>query len=56
MKQDGDFTSITFFPDLKKFKMQRMDDDIVSLFTKRAYDLAGVTDKKVKVVLNGERI
>jgi hypothetical protein len=36
--------------------MQKMDTDIVSLFTKRAYDLAGVTDKKVKVFLNGQRI
>jgi hypothetical protein len=31
-----------------------MDEDIVSLLTKRAYDLAGIS--KVKVVLNGRRI
>lgn len=36
--------------------MERLDDDIVSLFTKRAYDLAGVTDKKVSVFLNGSKI
>lgn len=29
---------------------------MVSLMTKRAYDLAGITDPKVGVILNGERI
>ena len=51
-----DFTKITFYPDLKKFKMQSMDSDTVSLLTKRAYDLAGVSDSKVKVLLNGRKI
>ena len=36
--------------------MAVMDDDIVSLFTKRAFDLAGVTNEKVRVVLNGTEI
>lgn len=31
-----------------------MDDDIISLMTKRAYDLAGIS--KVKVMLNGKTI
>ena len=48
-----DYTCVTFYPDLEKFRMRVMDDDIVSLFAKRAYDLAGVTPDKVKVVLNG---
>jgi len=51
-----DFTCITFYPDLKRFKMNAMDRDIVALMTKRAYDMAGVTDAKVKIFLNGERI
>ena len=29
-----------------------MDKDIVGLFTKRAYDLAGIIDPKVSVFLN----
>ena len=33
-----------------------LDDDIVALFTKRVYDLAGVSDKRVRVFLNGEQI
>ena len=36
--------------------MQQMDADIVSLLTKRCYDLAGVTESKVKVFLNSKRI
>lgn len=51
-----DYTQVTFYPDLTKFKMNSMDADICSLMTKRAYDLAGVTDRKIKVYLNGKKI
>lgn len=51
-----DFTKVSFRPDLPKFSMERLDDDIVSLMTKRVYDLAGVTDSKVRVKLNGKLI
>jgi DNA topoisomerase-2 len=51
-----DFTCITFYPDLKKFNMTHLDDDIVSLMTKRVYDLAGVTPANVKVKLNGQNV
>ena len=50
------FTCITFWPDLSKFRMKRLDADIVSLMTKRVYDLAGVTNGKVMVKLNGNTI
>lgn len=36
--------------------MQYLDEDIVALMTKRVYDLAGVTDARVKVKLNGQFI
>lgn len=36
--------------------MNNLDDDIVSLMTKRVYDLAGVTPSNVKVKLNGKNI
>jgi len=36
--------------------MERLDEDIVALFTKRVYDMAGVTDQRVKVQLNGTEI
>ena len=36
--------------------MSQLDDDIVALFTKRIYDMAGITDSRVKVYLNGQQI
>ncbi|RWS31537.1 DNA topoisomerase 2-beta-like protein [Leptotrombidium deliense] len=50
-----DYTKITFYPDLPKFKMESLDDDIVALMTRRAYDIAG-TSKGVKVFLNGKKL
>jgi DNA topoisomerase-2 len=51
-----DFTCVTFKPDLRRFGMETLDDDIVSLMTKRVYDLAGCTPASVKVKLNGKVI
>ena len=51
-----DFTCITFEPDLKKFKMDCLDDDIISIFQKRVYDLAGITPSSVEVFLNGKKL
>lgn len=50
------FTCVTFKPDLVKLNMQRLDNDCVALFTKRVYDMAGVSDKRVKVYLNEKHI
>lgn len=50
-----DFTKITFCPDLEKFKMDKLDDDIVSLMCRRAFDIAAST-RGVKVMLNGKRV
>ena len=55
-KDGKDFTSITFKPDLQRFGMSKLDEDIVSLMTKRAYDMAGCTPASVKVKLNGKLI
>lgn len=53
---DGeDFTCVTFQPDLSKFKMDKLDKDIVALLTRRAYDVAG-SCKGVKVSLNGKKL
>ena len=51
----SDWTKITFYPDFAKFAMDGFDDDIVALFGKRVYDIAG-TSTKLKVSLNGERV
>uniref|UniRef100_A0A915KFZ5 DNA topoisomerase 2 n=1 Tax=Romanomermis culicivorax TaxID=13658 RepID=A0A915KFZ5_ROMCU len=52
---EEDFTCVTFEPDLKKFKMDQLDDDIVSLMNRRAFDVAGTT-RGVKVYLNGKKL
>ena len=36
--------------------MDTMDDDIVALMGRRAYDMAGCTPSSVKVYLNGKRL
>nr|NVI79291.1 topoisomerase 2 [Cucujiformia] len=50
-----EFTKITFSPDLEKFKMTELDDDTVSLLSRRAFDVAAST-RGVKVFLNGTRV
>lgn len=52
---DEDFTKITFSPDLSKFKMESLDNDIVNLMSRRAFDVAAST-RGVKVYLNGKRL
>jgi len=54
--KEKSFTRITFKPDLAKFGMSTLDDDVVSLFTKRVYDIAGSTMEKCSVYLNGEKL
>lgn len=59
-KKRGDYTKISFSPDLAKFKMTELDDDTVGLLSKRAYDIAGSManrpGKKLSVTLNGDKI
>ena len=50
------WTKITWTPDWPKFGMDGMDDDIIALFTRRAYDMAGCTHQSVKVYLNGKKL
>ncbi|XP_046987549.1 DNA topoisomerase 2-like [Schistocerca americana] len=50
-----DYTKVTFSPDLTKFKMEALDNDIVALMSRRAYDIAAST-RGVKVMLNGKRL
>lgn len=54
-----DFTCVSFFPDLSRFHMDTLDQDIVSLMEKRVYDMAGtvISDgSKLNVHLNGQKI
>ena len=50
----SDYTKVTFVPDLQRFGMSILDPEILSLFKKRAYDLAGLYAGRVKVTLNNE--
>jgi DNA topoisomerase-2 len=52
----SDYTKISFKPDFKRFDgMDRLDDDIISLFMKRVIDVAGC-NSKLNVQLNGSSI
>ncbi|CDW56095.1 DNA topoisomerase 2 [Trichuris trichiura] len=53
--RDEDYTCVKFTPDLSKFGMTELDDDIVALMSRRAYDIAG-TCGGVRVYLNGKRL
>lgn len=48
------YTKITFKPDYARLGIENLSEDMVSLFKKRAYDIAAITNKNIKVKLNGE--
>jgi len=50
------YTKITFKPDYKRLGISGLSADLVSLFKKRVYDVAAVTDKSVKVKYNSQII
>lgn len=58
--KEGEYTCVTFSPDLTRFKMDRLDGATVALLAKRAYDVAGCASgfpgKPLKVYLNEERL
>lgn len=54
-KKKENYTQITFTPDLAKFGMSDFTQDLVSLFEKRAYDMAGCCTN-VNVYLNDVKI
>lgn len=54
-----DYTCISFKPDIARFKMDCLDEDIVALLSKRVYDIAATntaSGAKLGVSLNGQRI
>ena len=54
---DGqDYTQINFEPDLKRFGLKELDNDIFKLFERRVYDLAGCSPKTVNVYFNDKKI
>lgn len=54
-KNPKTYTSISFVPDLKRFGMNELSDDIINLFRKRVYDIAACCSK-LKVYLDDKLI
>ena len=52
----SDYTEVKFTPDLARFDLKSLTDDIVGLMAKRVYDLAGVTPSTLSVHLNGKKV
>ena len=48
-KPTDNWTCVTFKPDLGKFGMEVLEDDVVKLMRKRVFDMAGLLGKTVKV-------
>ena len=46
------YTRVSFKPDYKRLGIENLSNDMISLFMKRVYDIAAVTDKTIKVKFN----
>jgi DNA topoisomerase II len=50
------FTRVTFKPDYKRLGISELSPDMIDLFKRRTYDIAAVTDTKIKVKYNDQII
>lgn len=50
------YTKVTFYPDLPRFGLQTLTDDMLALLYKRVYDMTATTDKTVSVFLNEKKL
>lgn len=50
------YTKITFKPDLDRFNLKELEDDIIGLMERRVFDIAACTGKSVNVYLNDKRL
>ncbi|KAL8142803.1 hypothetical protein V2J09_015835 [Rumex salicifolius] len=55
-KTGENWTKVTFKPDLAKFKLECLEEDVVALMKKRVVDMAGCLGKGVRVELNGQGV
>ena len=53
---NNELTDFSFLPDYERLQMTGLTPQMISLFQRRAYDIAGVTTKDVKVKFNDEMI
>jgi len=50
------YVQVNFYPDLEKFGLTELDDDHISLFHRRAVDISGISNSKLNVYFNKEKI
>ena len=50
------YTKVIFKPDYKRLGIDKLSRDMVNLFKRRVYDIAGITPKSVKVKFNNETL
>ncbi|KAK6461876.1 DNA topoisomerase II [Scheffersomyces coipomensis] len=55
LKTKKEFTRVTFKPDLEKFGMDSLDEEILSVLRRRVYDLCG-TVKDCNIYLNDKKL
>ncbi|XP_006647737.2 DNA topoisomerase 2 [Oryza brachyantha] len=55
-KQGENWTRVSFKPDLAKFNMTELENDVVALMRKRVVDMAGTLGKTVKVELDHKKV
>ena len=47
---------VTFYPDFKRFNIKDLNNDHLSLFHRRTYDIAGTANNKLKLYFNEKKI
>ena len=47
---------VTFYPDFKRFSIKDLNNDHLSLFHRRTYDIAGTSNNKLKLYFNNNKI
>ena len=50
------YVKVTFYPDFKRFNIDCLDDDHIALFHRRAIDISGTSENKLKVTFNNIKI
>ncbi|CCF60190.1 hypothetical protein KAFR_0J01230 [Kazachstania africana CBS 2517] len=54
-KKGPSYTKVTFKPDLSRFNMEKLDDDILGVMRRRVYDINGSV-RDINVYLNGKSL
>jgi len=47
---------VKFYPDFKRFNINGLNEDYLKLFYRRTIDIAGISDGKLKITYNNEKI